>query len=311
MPRLTYCPSCSSCATRAASCVARQRHLSPPPACRTVRRSMRFSVACSAPSATTRCTKIPGSVDVVGVELARLDELLDLGDRDPPGHRDQRVEVARGLVEDQVAVPVALRRAHQREVGDDRLLEHVLAAVEDARLLRRRGERDRPVRRVAPRQAALGDLRADAGRRVEGGDPGAAGAQPLGQRALRGQLDLELAREVLPLELLVLADVRARSSGGSARRRAGRPGPSRRRRSCSTRPAARRCPARTARGSARSGCRTGRSRRPRSRRPSPMSATACGRAADGLVQTHVPSCASRCRESTAHLRTALGLACPG
>ena len=30
----------------------------------------------------------------VGVELARLDELLDLGDGDPAGHRGQRVEVA-------------------------------------------------------------------------------------------------------------------------------------------------------------------------------------------------------------------------
>ena len=38
--------------------------------------------------------------------------------------------------------------------------------------------------------------------------PDAAGAQPLGQRALRAQLDLELAGEVLPLELLVLPHVR-------------------------------------------------------------------------------------------------------
>ena len=43
--------------------------------------------------------------------------------------------------------------------------------------------------------------------------PGAAGPQPLGQRALRRQLDLELAVQELPLELLVLPDVRARSSG--------------------------------------------------------------------------------------------------
>ena len=39
--------------------------------------------------------------------------------------------------------------------------------------------------------------------------PGAAGAQPLGQRALRGQLDLQLAGQVLPGELLVAADERA------------------------------------------------------------------------------------------------------
>ena len=45
--------------------------------------------------------------------------------------------------------------------------------------------------------------------RVEGGDAGAAGAQPLGQRALRGQLDLQLAGEVQPGQLLVAADERA------------------------------------------------------------------------------------------------------
>ena len=38
----------------------------------------------------------------------------------------QRVEVARGVAEDEVAVPVALPGPHQAEVGDDRLLQHVL-----------------------------------------------------------------------------------------------------------------------------------------------------------------------------------------
>jgi hypothetical protein len=36
-----------------------------------------------------------------------LDELLDLGDRHPPGRGAQRVEVLRALVVDEVAVPVA------------------------------------------------------------------------------------------------------------------------------------------------------------------------------------------------------------
>ena len=65
-----------------------------------------------------------------------------------------------------------------------------------------------PVGVVPPRQAALGDLGADAGRGEERRDARAAGPHPLGQRALRGQLDLELAGEVLPRELLVLPDVR-------------------------------------------------------------------------------------------------------
>ena len=67
-----------------------------------------------------------GRVDLVGVELAGLDELLDLGDRDAPGHGGERVEVAAGLVEDQVAVPVALPGPHEGEVADDGLLEHVV-----------------------------------------------------------------------------------------------------------------------------------------------------------------------------------------
>ncbi len=57
------------------------------------------------------------------------------------------------------------------------------------------------------RLLALGDQRADAGLGVEAGNARPARAQPLGERALRGELDLELARQILPLELLVLADI--------------------------------------------------------------------------------------------------------
>ncbi len=70
-----------------------------------------------------------------------------------------------------------------------------------------RGQGDGAVGVVAPGQAALGDQRADAGGGEEGADAGAARAQPLGERALRGQLDGELTGEVLPAELLVLPDV--------------------------------------------------------------------------------------------------------
>ena len=75
-------------------------------------------------------------------------------------------------------------------------------------LLRRRGDHHVAVGVVLPRQPALGHLGADAGRGEERRDARAAGPHPLGQRALRGQLDLELAGEVLPGELLVLPDVR-------------------------------------------------------------------------------------------------------
>src|SRR6478735_9424215 len=65
-------------------------------------------------------------VDRIRVEIPRLDELLHLCDADPPRHRRERVEVARGLVEHEVAVTVALGGVHEREVGLDRLLEHEL-----------------------------------------------------------------------------------------------------------------------------------------------------------------------------------------
>src|SRR5262249_11446948 len=57
-------------------------------------------------------------------------------------------------------------------------------------------------------KAAVADRGVYAGRRIERRDPCPARAQALGQRALRRELDLELAGEVLALELLVLADVR-------------------------------------------------------------------------------------------------------
>ena len=54
---------------------------------------------------------------------------------------------------------------------------------------------------------ALGDDRAVAGAGEERRDAGAAGAQALGQRALRVELELQFAGQVLALEFLVLADV--------------------------------------------------------------------------------------------------------
>ena len=69
-------------------------------------------------------------VDLVGIELAHLHQLLDLGHRHLAAGGDHRVEVARGLAVDEVARLVALPGLDDGEVGADRLLEHVLAAVE-------------------------------------------------------------------------------------------------------------------------------------------------------------------------------------
>src|SRR5215468_10664102 len=68
-------------------------------------------------------------VDAIGVELADLDELLDLDDRDLAGLRAQRVEVARGLAKQQVAPAVAFPRLDDREVAADGVFEHAVLAV--------------------------------------------------------------------------------------------------------------------------------------------------------------------------------------
>src|ERR1700710_2002622 len=113
MPRLTYWPSSSSCAARAASSL-RVRAMSRLRRVGAGRRG-RGGARAGAGGAELDLLALdadlddalhvdPGEVDVVGADLARLDELLDLGDGDPPGHAGQRVEVPRGLVEDQVAV---------------------------------------------------------------------------------------------------------------------------------------------------------------------------------------------------------------
>jgi len=125
----------------------------------------------------------------VGRNLPGLDQVLHLGDRALGRRGHHGIEVARGLPVDEVAEPIATVRAHEREVGFERHLQHVGPAVDDARLL------------------ALGDDRVAAGLREEAADAGAAGADALGKRALRDQFDVQFPREKLALELAVLAHV--------------------------------------------------------------------------------------------------------
>ena len=146
---------------------------------------MRFSRGAT----TTRWTNTDGVSISSGSSSPDLDQLLDLGDRDPPAVADHRVEVARGLPVDEVAEAVGLPRGHEGEVADDAALEDVLPPVEFAGLL------------------PLGDDRAVAAGVKKAGDARAAGADPLGERPLRAELQLELAGQVLPLELGVLPDV--------------------------------------------------------------------------------------------------------
>src|SRR5450759_2111543 len=128
--------------------------------------------------------------DVVGIEIARLHQVLDLGDRHLAGGRHHRIEIARGLPIHEIAFGIPHPGVHDREIRDQTALHDVALAVELALFL------------------ALGDVGAGTGAGEEGGDAGAAGADALGQRALRIEFDLQLAGEILLGEQFVLAHVR-------------------------------------------------------------------------------------------------------
>ena len=84
--------------------------------------------------------------------------------------------------------------SHERHIRNDGPLEHKGPTLE--------------LRRRLPR----GHLGSDTRRRVEGRDAGTAGAQTFSQGALRDELDIERAVEVLLSEQLVLPDVRSQNS---------------------------------------------------------------------------------------------------
>src|SRR3546814_5477151 len=73
-------------------------------------------------------------------------------------------------------------RLDDGEIGGQPRLENIALAAEDFFLF------------------AFGDDRADARARIEADDARAAGAQPLGERALRIEFELEKAGQILPLE---------------------------------------------------------------------------------------------------------------
>src|SRR5579883_956709 len=96
--------------------------------------------------------------DGLRVEAAHRHDRLDLGDGDARGGCHHRVEVAAGLAVDEIAPRIGALGADQREVSAQTMLEEVHTPAELALLL------------------ALGERRADAGRRVERRDARAAGA---------------------------------------------------------------------------------------------------------------------------------------
>src|SRR4030088_3457935 len=127
--------------------------------------------------------------DVVGIDLAWLDQILDLGNGDLPGRGHHRIEIARGLAINEIALGISLPGMNDRKVGDQAALHHVALAIDLALLL------------------PCGDQGPGAGRGEEGRDAAPASADTLGQRALRIELDLELAGEILLREGLVLPNI--------------------------------------------------------------------------------------------------------
>ena len=135
--------------------------------------------------------KHPGEVNLIGGDLAHLDELVDLGDGRGPRHGHGDLEVLSRPVELKVAVGVATARADKRIVGRERGLQDRPTAVELALLL------------------ALSDDGADPGRGEEGRDARATRADALGQGALRDQLHVDGTLGVLLLDVGVAAHERA------------------------------------------------------------------------------------------------------
>src|SRR5262249_5110835 len=142
-PRLTYSPGCRSRATRR-TIRSGGMPVGPTVRSRTSRSysrphrrlSSRMAAASSGRShATTRSTNAPGVTTASGSSPAGVGDRGALGDREAGGGAHLRIEVARAAAVDEVAVAVATRGAHQREVGAQRRLEQVAPTAELALLL--------------------------------------------------------------------------------------------------------------------------------------------------------------------------------
>ncbi len=94
-----------------------------------------------------------GRMNLVGIEFARIHEMLNFRNRDFAAGRGVRIEVASCAPIDQIAVRIGFPRLHQREIGYDPALEDVGLAVELFVFL------------------TFGDDRADPRARVEARDP--------------------------------------------------------------------------------------------------------------------------------------------
>ena len=128
-------------------------------------------------------------MDLIRVQHAGLDQLLDFGHRHAAGGRHHRIEVPRGLAIHEIALGIAFPRLHDGQIGSEPGLEHEQLAIDLTLLL------------------AFGHHRARAGACIEPVDAGSTGADALGQGSLRVEFEHQFLREILAFELAILADV--------------------------------------------------------------------------------------------------------
>ncbi len=130
-----------------------------------------------------------GSMNLVGIELAGFDEMFDFGDYKIGGGGHHGIKVARSFSIDEIAPAVALPGFDESEVPTQGAFQNEMAAIEFAGFL------------------IFGDRRAKPGRRVEGRNSGATGAQAFGKGALRIEFDLQFAAQDQALEEFIFSHV--------------------------------------------------------------------------------------------------------
>src|SRR5579859_2686904 len=113
------------------------------------------------------------------VDLTWLDDLLDFDDGDARSFGEARIEVLSAAFEFAVAQAVGAIGRHEGIVDLDRWLEDEGLAVKETQLF------------------VAGDGCTNASWRVDAGEPSAAGAQALDQRALRDDLEFDRSRRGL------------------------------------------------------------------------------------------------------------------
>ena len=133
---------------------------------------------------------MPGVWTEFGIDFSGFNKMLDLRHCDLAGCRHHRIEVARRFAIDEIAFGIALIGVNNGDIGDKSAFHDIGRAVEFAQFL------------------PLGNECADASLCEKRRNAGPACSDSLGERALRVKFEFKLAGKILPLEKLVLADIR-------------------------------------------------------------------------------------------------------